>query len=63
MNYKCNRCGRLFNDYQMEHQIEIIIHTEVDTRQGETIETPICPYCCSTDFNEHFYDDEEEDDV
>lgn len=52
MTMRCNRCNSVLEDWELETARSYERHSEVDTRQYETFQYYVCPYCGSADIEE-----------
>lgn len=50
--YKCEDCGEILTEDELDRKKEIIYHSEVDTRCVETLYYTCCPCCRSDELTE-----------
>ncbi len=59
--FKCEDCGEIFEDHDIEYHRVNERHYWLDDSPIEQLEFRACPYCHSEDIEEIIVDDEDED--
>ena len=58
--YKCDCCGEIFDEDELEYEIETNCSECWGSPAYEDYSVPVCPFCGSEDIDET-YDDEEDE--